>query len=155
LSDRQHPSVEIVWADQRAEIDVGIADLILGLWQRGIRTCQSCENNLGRVWIEFSSAGDAELFLTAITRAARAADSVIYRRVVDSPGRSDEEIRARTAAYSDEDLSDYPPFAEPDDWWYGANLRDEGCTVFVSISVRFPVDVLSFVLDAVADDAHW
>lgn len=65
-----HNQVEIEHGDMRAEVDEGIADLILVLWKLGIETVLSCENNgeVGRrytpqfhhedrVWIAFAPTG--------------------------------------------------------------------------------------------------
>jgi hypothetical protein len=47
------------------EVDAGIADLLVLLWDAGISTSFSCEDNEpGIMWIEFISSHDAEQFIT-------------------------------------------------------------------------------------------
>jgi hypothetical protein len=67
-SSRRHPAVRVVWSDQDADIDETIAPLILEMWKAGVRTANSCEDNLpqGFVWIQFRTTQDAERFLNII-----------------------------------------------------------------------------------------
>jgi len=49
------------------EVDEGIAPLLEAIWNCGIITCNSCqENRPGIIWIEFLAAEDAEAFLTRV-----------------------------------------------------------------------------------------
>ncbi|VVB62548.1 Uncharacterised protein [uncultured archaeon] len=52
------------------EVDVGIAPLLLVLWDAEILTCNSCEENEpGIIWVEFYSPSDAEKLLLLIIKA--------------------------------------------------------------------------------------
>jgi hypothetical protein len=49
------------------EVDEGIAPLLEAIWNCGIITCNSCqENRPGIIWIEFLASEDAEAFLTRV-----------------------------------------------------------------------------------------
>src|SRR5262245_12701217 len=62
-----HKQVPIQWGIRRAEVDEGLAPLILALWRAGIDTVNSCqENRPGVVWVEFASTFDAERFLSLV-----------------------------------------------------------------------------------------
>jgi hypothetical protein len=54
------------WEHETVMIDRGIAPLIRAIWDLGIRTVNSCqENQPGIMWIEFESSYDFEKFLKA------------------------------------------------------------------------------------------
>jgi hypothetical protein len=57
-----HPQVHIEWDGEEAEVDEGIAPLILAIWKNRLWTMNSCQDNFGRVWVEMP-ASDAEQFL--------------------------------------------------------------------------------------------
>jgi hypothetical protein len=60
-----HQSRWLSYGDQAAAIDVGIADLVLFVWRRGMRTFASCEG--GRTehpYLCFFTARDAHRFYT-------------------------------------------------------------------------------------------
>jgi hypothetical protein len=48
-----------------ADVDEGIAELILAMWKAGIETILSCQNNHGRVWVNLPAV-DAERFLSIV-----------------------------------------------------------------------------------------
>jgi hypothetical protein len=66
VADTLHPQTTIRHEWREAEVDVEIAPLILALWRLGLDTVNSCQNNHGRVWIEFGSVEDGECFLDTI-----------------------------------------------------------------------------------------
>ena len=60
----QHPQVVVSAPDgYQAEVDEQLAPLIERLWAERVDTLNSCQNNQGQVWVEFTSAMDAERFL--------------------------------------------------------------------------------------------
>lgn len=67
LEVTEHRQVHIQHGPHEADVDEGIAQLILALWKLDIRTVMSCQDNNGRVWINFLSPVDAENFLDAVT----------------------------------------------------------------------------------------
>jgi hypothetical protein len=57
-------SYSVTWQDWQAEVDEGLAPLILALWQRGIETVMSCQENFpGVVWVMFRTPLDVKRFL--------------------------------------------------------------------------------------------
>lgn len=60
----RHEQVHISYGEQEADVDEGIADLLLACWRLGIDTNLSCENNVpeGYIWINFDGPEDALLF---------------------------------------------------------------------------------------------
>lgn len=81
----EHKTRRVKWGHREAEIDEGIADLILEIWKAGIGTCNSCEDNVpkGYVWIEFIDASSAERFLDIVVNRYSDSWSSLYQRVYD------------------------------------------------------------------------
>ena len=75
-SANEHPTVEL----EGVAIDVEIAPLIELLWDLNIDTMNSCQNNHGRVWLEFASPPDAEMFLNTVATYEDDIDS-LYNRI--------------------------------------------------------------------------
>jgi hypothetical protein len=52
-----HETKLIKYKDQQAQIDVEIANLVLNLWKLGLRTSNSCQDNVpkGFVWCRRSN----------------------------------------------------------------------------------------------------
>ncbi len=73
--------------NQMVEVDEGIAPLLKAIWNLGITTCNSCqENKPGLVWIEFLKAEDAEAFSTRVISGldlvnSPKADNWLYSRI--------------------------------------------------------------------------
>lgn len=64
---KEHKQVKVEWNGMTADVDEGIAPLILALWRAGINTFNSCqENSPGVAWVEFVSAQDACEFLNLV-----------------------------------------------------------------------------------------
>lgn len=64
-----HESCWLSYGDQAAAIDVGIADLVLFVWQRGMRTFASCEgNSTEHPYLCFSTSRDAQRFYNMLRR---------------------------------------------------------------------------------------
>jgi hypothetical protein len=59
-----HTQVLVEQNDRSAEVDEGIADLILALWERSMWTTGSCENQdeMGFAWVAFERLEDAHEF---------------------------------------------------------------------------------------------
>ncbi len=142
----EHPQVRIAIGKREAEVDEGIAPLIAELWKADIDTVMSCQDNLGRVWIEFSSAVDAERFLDIVAGDYSADVHSLYNRV--------------TGEYEDED---WRTFRAEHAWRYdchpldynGPLIDDAGeieqpaaseRAIVLNVSVRFPKYDLDEVL---------
>lgn len=74
-----HDQVRIEHEDTSAEVDAGIAPLILALWRRGFRTTGSCEHQEGThvAWIGFESESDAETFRRIVDDASVVGGSIM------------------------------------------------------------------------------
>ena len=118
------------------EVDEGIAPLLLALWDAGIMTCNSCqENEPGIVWIEFYSIEDVEKLLSLITSS--------LGDEIESHPEADDWFCYRILGQSGEKLDPWRFDAHPnlctsdpdeDDIYPEGPHRIE-----LSISVRFPV----------------
>lgn len=67
--ETMHPQIPVTYGGQEAEVDEGIADLILALWRAGYRTGSSCQAFPaadGRAYVAFMTAGDAHRFAAII-----------------------------------------------------------------------------------------
>jgi hypothetical protein len=116
------------------EVDEGIAPLLKAIWDFGITTCNSCqENRPGVVWIEFLTTGDAETFLTRVISGldpfnSPDADNWLYSRIIGENGgwkynAHPHDIRE----YLDDDLGVIELNSS------------QACEIGLSLSVRFPV----------------
>lgn len=133
-----HPQVHIALGELEADVDAGIAEFILELWRAGIETMMSCQDNDGRVWVEFPSANDAERFLDIV--AGEYDDDIysLYNRLVHE-GEDD----------------DWETFRESHAWQYACAPMDYNGALFdaqgelerpaeaqrfiqLHVSVRFP-----------------
>ncbi len=141
---REHKQVEILdpISGYLIEVDEGLATLLKAIWNLGISTCNSCqENKPGIAWIEFLRCEDAEAFLTRMISGLGLAkspetDARLYARIMGQLGG----------------------------WQYNAHTHDvreymneesglvelkasEPCEIAISISIRFPVGDLGRLLD--------
>lgn len=132
------------------EVDVGIASLLLVLWDAGVMTCNSCEENKpGIMWIEFYSMKDVEKFLMMqirtlgdrIHKHPEANDWFCYRILGQGGDRlSPWEYDAHPNVY---------PVKPNQSSLYSRNTSD--CTVELSVSVRFPREDYQVVLDLISN----
>src|SRR5215468_387576 len=87
----RHPQVSIKYRSQTAEVDEGIAPLIMAIWRCGIRTMMSCqEGAYGYVWLCFPNTWEASKFLNIIAVYAPDPDS-LYQRML---GQGDENPKS-------------------------------------------------------------
>lgn len=122
-------------SNQQIEVDEGIAPLLLAIWNLGISTCNSCqENKPGIVWIEFLAAEDAEAFLTRIISGldplnTPEADNWLYSRIIGAKeGWQYNAHPHDTREYINEESG----IMELD--------ATESCGITLSMSVRFPAE---------------
>ncbi|HVM14408.1 MAG TPA: hypothetical protein VM287_08775 [Egibacteraceae bacterium] len=132
-----HPQVHIELGDRQADVDEGIAPLIMELWKAEIDTVMSCQDNNGHVWVQFASAPDAEDFLDIVAGDYDEDVFSLYNRVTGEYEDDDWETFRAEHAWS----YDCAPMD------YNAALVDEDGEVEVPgperaivlhISVRFP-----------------
>ncbi len=130
--------------NETIEVDEGIAPLLEAIWNLGISTCNSCqENKPGVIWIEFSRAEDAEIFLTHIASGLHTvngptAGNRLYSRIMSQNGGWQYNAHLHDSReYIDEENSALDlDFSEP-------------CKIAVSISIRFPIKDYGKLLDLV------
>jgi len=90
--DRKHKAVYVRVGDQEAEIDAAIAPLIREMWEAGIETVMSCqEDGNGLVWIEFPSEEDLANFLDMVADYDPDPNALYNRIVHDFTGAIDPE----------------------------------------------------------------
>jgi hypothetical protein len=133
-----HPQVHISLGEREAEVDEGIAELILELWRQDIDTTMSCQDNNGRVWADFPSASDAEHFLDLV--AGDYDDEVysLYNRLVHEVEDEDwETFRAEHAWQYDCAPVDYNSALYDDEGGLEKPAEDERF-IQLHVSVRFP-----------------
>jgi hypothetical protein len=138
---RLHEAKLIKFGDQEAEIDEEIADLVLNFWKLGLRTSNSCQDNVpkGFVWIEFCSVCDAEVFLSLVAEYSEE-----YGSVYDRMTRAWGDRTALDWQYNT-DLTDFGVDLEyPNDDEFVPRFTGKHDLRF-SMSVRFPRQDLEFV----------
>ena len=132
------------------EVDEGIAELIQLIWDLGLQTNNSCQENMpGIMWVSFPSE-DAERFLT-IMALRREEDfesddppSSMYGRIMDPANENSWDFRVCL-----DDLSEV--LDEESDTIY--HEGDSEIRIFVSI--RFPVSDYDEVVDRLREFYEW
>lgn len=116
------------------EVDEGIALLLKDIWDCGIITCNSCqENRPGIIWIEFLAVEDAEAFLTRVVSGldpinSPEADNWLYSRITGADGGWQYTAHPHDVReYIDEERGTIELCAS------------QSCAIALSISIRFPV----------------
>jgi hypothetical protein len=128
------------------EVDVGIASLLLVLWDAEILTCNSCEENEpGIIWIEFYSTNDAEKLLLLIIKA--------LGEQIHSHPEANDWFCYRILGQNGDMLNAWRYDAHPNVYptrcnqkkIYSKNLA--ACKVELSVSLRFPKEDYTIVLE--------
>jgi|SRR5579872_406668 len=151
-----HKTRYIEFGDNAADVDKGIADLILSLWKLDIGTCNSCENNVpkGFIWIEFLSAMDAENFLNIVANPYEDDHDSFYQHVVRCwrPFNRKEEDRLLKSdwIYSIHPHDDLDMDSD-DDGDSVAITRPGPASIVFSVSIRFPRKHLPIVMERVQE----
>jgi hypothetical protein len=144
-----HEQIHIKHEDFEADVDAGLAPLILEIWKAGIPTTMSCEENLpGWAWIDFLTAEDAEHFLSSVARYDANVYS-LYNRIAqawDPPTGAVEGCWEYTLTVNDMAVSQ----VEIED-----GVIEESCNgssvFFISVSIRFPRSDLPTLLRNMTD----
>lgn len=132
------------------DVDVGIAPLLIAIWDAGIMTCNSCEENEpGIMWIEFYSMKDVEKFLKIQIRT-------LGNRVHKHPDVNDW-FCYRILGYEGDHLSPWRYDAHPNIYpimpnqssLYSRNASE--CSVEMSVSVRFPREDYPVITDLISN----
>lgn len=139
-------SLTSMFFDEIVEIDAAIAPLIKWIWNAGITTLNSCEDNSGYVWVQFLSADNAERFLNIVAdKAGQAGNRLLRSRVVNSYDFSPADCRLFESRYD-----------VPKDSWLVSVCSDwseESEEIELSISVRFPREHLCEVMTVLEIEA--
>lgn len=130
-------------------IDTQITELIQLLWKLGIRTNNSCENNIptNYIWIEFTHSIDATIFLNIIGK-------YIYKSKAQKYEENDLYQRIKR-----------PEDEPPNQWLFSCNLLDYSEQIIndettmnrkfkgfeITISIRFPQEDYSTVVKALQE----
>jgi len=122
-------------SNKMVEVDRGIAPLLKAIWNLGIATCNSCqENKPGLVWIEFLQADDAEAFLTHVISGldpvnTPKANNWLYSRIMGQNGGWQYNAHPH----------DFREYIDEKNEMVELNTS-EPCRITLSISIRFPVE---------------
>lgn len=134
MSEHKQKAILDLASNRLIEVDEGIAPLLQAIWNAGINTCNSCqENKPGIIWIEFLAAVDAEAFLTRVVSGLDPvnnpeADDWLYSRVIGANGGWQYTAHPHDAR---EYIDEVKGIMELN--------ASESCGIALSISVRFPV----------------
>lgn len=130
------------------EVDEGIAPLLSNIWDAGMITCNSCEENEpGIMWIEFFSMKDVEKFLLIQIDA-------LGNRIHRHPDFNDW-FCYRILGYEGSNLRPWRYDAHPNIYPVTPNQKSiysktaSGRRIELSISVRFPREDYPVVLDLI------
>jgi len=135
-----------------AEVDAGIADFIQLLWSLDIGTVMSCEDNYGRIWIDFPSTMEAERFLNDLAPDPSRFDDFesLDNRICSIWEPTDDlEFRRDRAWHYTTSVADYGlnlPWGPCDDDDPDIEREGEPCFIF-DIDVRFPIADLPEVME--------
>jgi hypothetical protein len=127
-----------------ADVDEKIAPLVLNLWKLGLKTNMSCQNNRGKVWIDFFCAFDAEEFCNHVAEYSDEPDSVYQRMNGGLLGGDPNYGWEYDIHPCDHGLSyewEEDEFGEEDP----IESFDGEHTFIFSVSVRFPIEDLEHV----------
>jgi len=132
------------------KVDIGIAPLLQTLWNLGIRTCNSCEENEpGIIWIEFYSIKDLEKFLKMLLQS--------LGDKINSHPEAQDWFCYRVLGYGGDNLDPWRYNAHPNVIPTRPNQKSiysrnaASCKVELSVSVRFPQQDLRLVLELTKD----
>lgn len=145
---RRHETARVEWGGHSAEIDRAIAPLILEIWKAGIRTANSCEDNVPRgfIWIQFPTAQDAERFLSIIGEYEDEEPAPSRYRRMMGEGEWPDEWRYAVG------LEDWAVDHEADaDGWIVEKRTQDRPTLRLWVSIRFPSADCEWVTQRITD----
>lgn len=132
-------------SNETIEVDEGLAPLLKAIWDLGIMTRNSCqENKPGIMWIEFLTAKDLEAFLTRIvsgidSRDSSKADGQLYSRILGENGGWQYNVHPH----------DFREYIDEEKGMVELDIS-EMCGIALSISIRFPVGDCERLFDIVS-----
>jgi hypothetical protein len=146
-----HKQVSIYYLgyDQMIDVDAEMAPLLRVLWDKGIMTCNSCQEiEPGIMWIEFYSAEDVEAFVTLLvvalgnsTSQFPEADDWLYLRMFGGIGEERKPWKYEAHPNLCQELLDSDCLK--------TNISSSGA-IALTVSVRFPIDDYNRLLELVS-----
>ncbi len=146
-----HKQVSIYYLgyDQMIDVDAEMATLLRALWDKGIMTCNSCQEiEPGVMWIEFYSAEDVEAFVTLMvvalgnsTSQFPEADDWLYLRMFGGIGEERKPWKYEAHPNLCQELLDSDCLK--------TNISSSGA-IALTVSVRFPIDDYNRLLELVS-----
>lgn len=146
-----HKQVSIYYLgyDQMIDVDAEMAALLRALWDKGIMTCNSCQEiEPGVMWIEFYSAEDVEAFVTLMvvalgnsTSQFPEADDWLYLRMFGGIGEERKPWKYEAHPNLCQELLDSDCLK--------TNISSSGA-IALTVSVRFPIDDYNRLLELVS-----
>lgn len=132
-----HKQVHIKYKDHEADVDEGLADLILNLWKLDIYTSMSCENNNDDniVWLNFPHAIESEKFMNVAVKY----DTDMYHRAMGYTDEDDWTIDTNLENYGVDLIFDEKDEDIVDEKFNGTN------DFYLSVSIRFSISDLKEV----------
>jgi hypothetical protein len=129
-----HKQVRIQHKNLSANVDEGIADLILAMWRCGIETQMSCqENGPGVTWVSFRRVSDLHLFMKLLL------DWSGFEDKIAQPAWSRADILKFGRWHSKVDIVE--------GWrWVGDDEIVPNGTILLSYSIRFPKSDMAAVI---------
>lgn len=132
----EHKSVLVkLEEDYIPEIDENLADIVKFLWDLGLGTCLSCEDNNGKVWLHFWEHSYKHLMQNAYIefKILGCKEDSLYQFLIDNCDTS--------ASYEEFDSQDEDadPVENPD----------------ITIGLRFPKELLLEFKRLLFRDLHW
>ncbi len=139
-----HKQIEILdpTSGYLTEVDEGLATLLKPIWNLGISTCNSCqENKPGIAWIEFPRCEDAEAFLIRMISGLGPANSP------EKDGRLYARIMGQLEGWQyNSHPHDVREYMNEESGLVELNAS-EPSEIVISISIRFPVGDLERLLE--------
>ena len=142
MTEHKQTAIHDHASDTMIEVDERIAPLLEAIWDCGIITCNSCqENKPGIIWIEFLAAEDAEALLARIVSGLDPinypeANNWLYSRIMGSNGGWQYAGHPHDAReYIDQESGTVE--LNP----------SQACGLTLSISIRFPVSDYEILCD--------
>jgi hypothetical protein len=138
---KKHKQVAIEYGRNKAEVDEGLADLILAMWRAGIDTDLSCQENFKNIaWIAFPTQEDIRLLSVVIFDA----DRQYFYNKIESQSRTLRSVAKDDKWYTSLDIMERCKFVSEDE------VEGTG-DIDISFSIRFPAADIPFITQAVQD----
>jgi hypothetical protein len=134
----KHRQVRVELHGELIDVDEEIAPLLKRIWDLGIETLNSCQEQDGRTWIEFASVNDIKDFLSSL--------------MLDDSGEHHDLYSFRNRVFrTREPNDDWEAFRRDVAWHYGINVTDlnvgdDTADIMICPVVRFPASDLPEVM---------